>query len=253
MPSIPPMIVKLRDSQGSTSELVLPGPEGIRFVVGEPGRHSAVWRMWGGKTVPDVYIAVKDIIEYQKWSLHPKGKWRHAWVKSAEALTRAAELGHEGDRAIQEWDPPDEIGDTGLRRGLEIRVRHQDLVDVDEAKDLKPDTIWLNPPPEGHEVRIGIFVARALQPGIIDVPGFTPFAGMSLPNGIAAVLIRETHAIEPRHGADLERAVNYILAAAQEKGTDLSARDVRLVIGFDHNPTGSKIVYDIAKPHTAPG
>lgn len=23
----------------------------------------AVWRMWGGKTVPDVYIAVKDITE----------------------------------------------------------------------------------------------------------------------------------------------------------------------------------------------
>ncbi|SHO93961.1 hypothetical protein [Mycobacteroides abscessus] len=179
---------------------------------------------FGKKNILHNACRCKDIIEYQKWSLHPKGKWRHAWVKSAEALTRAAELGHEGDRAIQEWDPPDEIGGTGLRRGLEIRVRHQDLVDVDEAKDLKPDTIWLNPPPEGHEVRIGIFVARALQPGIIDVPGFTPFAGMSLPNGIAAVLIRETHAIEPRHGADLERAVNYILAAAQEKGTDLSAR-----------------------------
>lgn len=125
MASIPPMIVKLRASQGSTSELVLPGPEGIRFV--------------------------------------------------------------------------------------------------------------------------------ALQPGVIDVPGFTPFAGMSLPNGIAAVLIRETHAIEPRHGADLERAINGILVAASEKGTDVSAPDVRLIIGFDHNPTGSKIVYDIAKPHTAPG
>ncbi len=251
MPSIPPMVVKLRDEQGRTSDLVLPGPKGIRFVVGKPGRHSAVWRMWGGKTVADVYIAVKDIVEYQKWSLHPKGKWRHAWVKSAKASARATELGHQGDRAIQEWDPPDEIGGTGLRRGLEIRVRHQDLVDVAEPKELKPETIWLPTPPEGHEVRICVFVARALQPGMIDVPGFTPFAGMRVPNGIAAVLICETRPVEPQHGADLERAVSHILATVREKGTDLSAPDVRLIIGFDHDLTGGKIVYDVAQPRAA--
>jgi hypothetical protein len=67
------LVVKLRDEQGRTSDLVLPGPKGIRFVVGKPGCHSSVWQMWGGKTVADVYIAVKDIVGYQKWSLHPKG------------------------------------------------------------------------------------------------------------------------------------------------------------------------------------
>jgi hypothetical protein len=83
--------------------------------------------------------------------------------------------------------------------------------------------LWLPTPPEGHEVRIGVFVARTLQHGVIDVPGFTLFAGERVPNGIAAVLIRETRPIEPQHGADLEHAVSHILTIVREKGTNLSA------------------------------
>jgi hypothetical protein len=98
---------------------------------------------------------------------------------------------------------------------------------------------------------IGVFVARALQHGVIDVPGFTLFAGMRVPNGIAAVLIRETRPIEPQHGADLEHAVSHILTIVRGKGTNLSTPDVRLIIGFDHDLTGGKIVYDVAKPRVA--
>jgi hypothetical protein len=93
----------LRDEHGNSEDVVLPGPGGtIRVVVGEPGRQSGVWRIWAPPTKFDVYIGVRAILGYQKWSLYETGDWRHAWLTDEKA--RAALSGHnaEGDRLV--WD-----------------------------------------------------------------------------------------------------------------------------------------------------
>jgi hypothetical protein len=61
---------------------------------------------------------------------------------------------------------------------------------------------------------------------VIDVPGFTPFAGT--------------------RSVPFSRTVARMWLTAR-----LSAPDVRLIIGFDHDLTGGKIVYDVAQPRAA--
>jgi hypothetical protein len=184
-PTFHPVTVKIRDGYGNITDMVLPGPGGmIRFVVGRSGQQSSVWRVWADRSNSNVYIGVRNIIGYLKWSLHESKRWRHAWVETEQALLRAGELGHTGDRAFDKWDRPDEIGDTGITRGLAIRVRPQDLVTVSQPEKVPAKALWIDPPPAGYTACVDVLLGRPTQPGgVIDQPGLVPFAGFTLENG----------------------------------------------------------------------
>jgi hypothetical protein len=141
-----PITMMVTNSAGHSETVELPGPGGtIRVVVGESGRQSGAWRIWSPANKSDVYIAVRAIAGYQKWSFHESGDWRFQWISDE----KAEEFGVD-NRVIDRWQPPNEYGATGITRCLAIRVRHQDLVEVAEPEKLPKDALWVPSPPEGH-------------------------------------------------------------------------------------------------------
>ena len=175
-----------------------------------------------------------------KWSLHESGKWRFALVSE-----KAAELGHTGDRAFQKWERPGEIGDTGITRGLAMRVRPQDLVTVTQPEKVPAKAVWVSAPPAGYTACLDVLIARPIPPEVIDQPGLAPFAGFTLKNGQAVVLVG---ALRPLHEHDpkvIEAAVNEVVNKARKAGKRLNSDNLRAIIGTD-NGDGDKLVWDIA-------
>jgi hypothetical protein len=249
MSTFQPVTVKLRDDHGNVTDMVLPGPGGtIRFVVGQSGQQSSVWRVWADPGNSNVYLAVRTIIGYLKWSLHESNKWRHAWVDDEEALRTAEELGHTGDRAFDKWDRPDEIGDTGITRGLAIRVRPQDLVTVTQPEKVPAKALWIDPPPAGYTACVDVLLGRPTQPGgVIDQPGLVPFAGFTLENGQAVLLIAALRPLHEHHSAVIANALNIVVDKARKAGEDMTKDNRRAIIGTD-NADGDKLVWDMAIP-----
>ena len=229
--------------------MVLSGPGGtIRLVVGRSGQQSSVWRVWADRSNSNVYIGVRNIIGYLKWSLHESNRWRHAWVDTEEALRRAEELGHTGDRAFDKWDRPDEIGDTGITRGLAIRVRPQDLVTVTQPEQVPAKALWIDPPPAGYTACVDVLLGRPTQPGgVIDQPGLVPFAGFTLENGQAVLLVAALRPLEEHDPTVIEAARNIVIDKARIAGEDMTSDSRRAIIGTD-NGDGDKLVWDVAIP-----
>lgn len=48
----------------------------VRFSVGEPGKRSSVWRLWGTKKTNDLYLASRASAGIFKYSFHASGDWR---------------------------------------------------------------------------------------------------------------------------------------------------------------------------------
>jgi hypothetical protein len=249
-----PLVFRHRDNQwNNMGDMPLPGPGGeMHVVVGEPGRQSAVWRISAPPDKFDVYIEMQCLAQYMKWSLHESGIYRYAWIKSEKAKEKAAEFGHTGDRLIRRSPQPDEIRGYGLNRGLEVRVRQQDLVGVAEPESVPADAYWIPAPPVGYAVCWDVFVARAKQSRVIDIPGFRPFAGMSLVEDRAVLLYHELQPIDDQHneiiGPLRAHAIDAALQASNDlgaAGVDLTKEGLRIVVGGT-NDDDDEIVYDLA-------
>lgn len=252
--SFQPLVFRQRDQHlNPMADMALPGPEGvIRFAVGEPGKQSAIWRIFApNPDTFDVYVGARAMLQWMKWSLHQSGNWRFGWVESEKALTRAEELvglTDDDDRAMFKWDRPEEIRNTGLTRGLEIRVRHQDLIEVAQPEKAPADTIWIPAPPVSYKTCLAVFIARAKQPEVIDVPTFHPLAGISLADGRAALLIAEQQPLEPVDDQLVALALPQLLAKAREAGADLTSQGLRALLRTDSVDGGDQLVYDVAVP-----
>jgi hypothetical protein len=194
-----------------------------------------------------VYGGVRAILNTMKWSLHQSGDWGFAFIDSEEAFERAVELGHtEDDRVIESWDRPEEIRDTGLTRALEIRVRHEDLIEVAQPEKVPADALWIDAPPEGYKQCVSLFIARAKKPGIIDVPGFPrPLAGFSMAEGRAALLISELQPVEPNDSAVIASLLPRLVDNAREGGADITSHSLRRIVATD-SIDGANLVYDAA-------
>jgi hypothetical protein len=234
--------LRLTDSEGNIIHEVLPGPGGtIRFAVGEPNRRSGVWRIWAPSNKSDVYIGIRTILGYQKWSLHESGDWRHQWVTEA----RAEEFTGRSDRTIDRWQQPAEVGATGWTRGFTIRVRHRDLVAVaDAGTGIPTDTLWLPSPPEGRTAVAQVVIARPDQVEV-TMRGMMPFAGFTLADGSVVLLIFSHEALTD----DQNRTVDEALAKALwlASGAELNAADSPrgLLIG-KNDEGGDRLVWDCA-------
>jgi hypothetical protein len=216
--STEPVFLTVRDSDGNLVSEELPGPGGtIRVIVGEPGRQSGSWRIWANPNTFDVYIGVRAILGLQKWSLHETGDWRYQWISDE----KAASVGKVQNRIIQLWQRPAELGESGWTRGLSIRVRHQDLVEVATPEKVPAETLWLPPPPEGHMLALHVVIARPGQGETTLPPGLCPVGGFTLVEGRAALLVVSVDPVTDQHNARIEAALAEarILAAA---GVDLS-------------------------------
>jgi hypothetical protein len=235
--------LSLRDDAGHSETVELPGPGGtIRVVVGEPGRQSGAWRIWSPPNKCDIYVAVRAIAGYQKWSFHESGDWRFQWISNK----KAKEFGVD-NRIIDQWQPPDEYGDTGITRCLAIRVRHQDLVVVAAPENVPNDALWVPSPPEGHLTALHVVIARPDQPEF-ELTGLVPVAGYSLVDRRAVLLFWAVEPLSDELNATVEGYMAASVKVATENGIDLESRvAARMALGgSDENR--NRVVWDAALP-----
>ncbi|ORW86900.1 hypothetical protein AWB92_24760 [Mycobacterium sp. IEC1808] len=246
MPSFEPIWLKVWDADGGNpQDIPLPGPGGtVRVVVGEPGKQSGTWRIWSPPTKFDVYVGVRAILGYQKWSLHETGDWRFQWINDE----KAAEFGDgSGNRVIDQWERPAEVGETGMTRGLAIRVRHQDLVEVANPQKVPADAIWVPAPPEGHMVGLHVVVARPSQQPI-GLTNLMPVAGYGLVGGLAMLLFASVDPVTDENNQTIATALTEAIGRARVRGVDLtSAVALRAALGAN-NSDGERSVWDVAVP-----
>jgi hypothetical protein len=241
----------LQDDEGNSTNLELGGPGGtIRVVVGEPGCESGVWRIWAPKAHSDVYIGIRTILGFQKWSLHESGKWHFAWISDEKASQFTEGL----TRFIDQWDQPAEVGETGWTKGFTIQVRHQDLVD---APSVAPpaDTIRLPAPPDGHFVGIHVVIARPNQP-MFTLKGARPFAGFTLADGRVLLLLLSVEPIADEANQMLDGIIAEFLKQAPNELDLGPQRAVRMAL-HGHRDEGDRAVWDAAlrrpdEPQTGP-
>lgn len=222
MPSSERQVVSLTvvNTDGEPETFELPGPGGtIRCGIGAPGRRSGVWRIWSDakSNKSDVYVAIRTLAGYQKWSLHESGDWRFQWVTE----TRAAEFTESTDRTIDRWEQPAEVGTTGMTKGLAIWVRQCDIVPIENDDEASHATVqWLPTPPPGYAVGIHVVVARPGQ-GLVDLGRAVPFDGFTLADGrVVLVLVL---------GREVTEELNISLREAQREAINRSDVDWRTV------------------------
>lgn len=207
------------DAGGNPQELPLPGPGGtVRVVVGEPSKQSGVWRIWSPPNKFDVYVGIRAILGYEKWSLHETGDWRCQFINDE----KAAEFGDGGSRIIDQWQRPAEVGETGLTRGLAIRVRHQDLVEVANPEKVPADAIWIPAPPEGYMVGLHVVVGRPSQQ-LIKFSNLRLAAGFALVDEQAMLLFVSVDPVTDENNETIENAIAQVIPLAHARGIDLTS------------------------------
>ncbi|APE17768.1 hypothetical protein BOH72_23400 [Mycobacterium sp. WY10] len=165
--------------------------------VGEvDGDHSAVWRIWANRGTSDVYVAVRDISGYQKFSLHESGDWRHQFVTREQAQAVAQTT----NRILDQWRQPAEHEQSRLTLGYTIRARSQDLASYPENKGFSKDLVWVPASPDDRVAVIHVAIARA-QDAAVQMEGMVPIGGFTLADGRAVLVFyslqvasAETHA-----------------------------------------------------------
>jgi hypothetical protein len=227
---------------GESETVELPGPGGtIRVAVGEHGRQSGIWRIWAPPNKSDVYIGVRAILGYQKWSLHESGDWRHQWVNTE----KAAEVRKADGRIIDRWQQPAEMGNSGWTRGFSIRVRHQDLVDVANSPQAPKDTVWIPAPPEGHFMGLHVAIVRPVDLAV-PLTGFIPVGGFTLLDGRAVVLCVTVEELTDEQNQVIATAIEVVVQEAKRGGVDLSTVAAPRGALSCASAEGDRSVWDVA-------
>lgn len=234
----------LQTADGESESIALPGPGGtIRVVVGEPGRQSGVWRIWAPKNKFDVYIGVRALVGYEKWSLHESGDWRHQWISDEIAQ----EFGNSDDRIIDRWPQPAELGDSGWLHGFSIRVRHQDLVEVAEPEQVPADAVWIPIPPEGHAASLHVVIIRPDR-GLMELNGLIPLGGFTLVDGRALILAVSVDRLADAQNEMIASALAEMMLQAEAKGIDFGSAVAPRGALACNNDRGDRFVWDVAVP-----
>jgi hypothetical protein len=233
-------IMSLHDEDGHSERIELPGPGGkVYLVVGEKGRQSSVWRIFSPRNT-DVYIGVRSIMGYQKWSLHESGDWRYQWLTHEKAKQFGAE-----HRVIDQWEKPEEEGDSGLTRGFSIRVRHEDLVETPQTEDVPEAAVWLPSPPERAATCIHIAIAR---PTNVEIrANFIPLGGYTLADGRIVVFAASVERIPDAQNKIVDGALAEMVSSARVKGVELETATAPRGVAFGNvHETGHRFVWDVS-------
>jgi len=140
-----------------------PAPKGaIRFVVGEPGRRSSVWRVWANSNKGDVYIASRKSARIFKISLHESGDWRCQWAKDdhEDVTFHPFRQESEGEgRILARWQRP-VANAAGWTDALSIWVPGEDVVAVPGDQESRTASQWIEPPAEGEAVEFRFWLVE---------------------------------------------------------------------------------------------
>lgn len=219
------------------------GPGGTdRISVGELGRRSSVWRVWGGRNSDDVYVAAREVATFQKYSLHESGDWRYQWTEPKHA----ARYTGVSRRVLDRWNRPDAMM-GGWTHGVSIWVPHGAMSDIPGDRPSKRgETTYL--PEPGIDSAIGIHVVIAeVNRGFVPIKGAVPVTGFSLPSGKVVMVLASRRTLTARDSAWLKSMHSRALESAPPNPTASTARIA--IFGYDDT---HRWVWDLAAG-TEPG
>ncbi|MGY2148840.1 hypothetical protein ACW9HM_05120 [Nocardia gipuzkoensis] len=216
----------------------------IRVGVGSPGRQSGIWRIWSSNGKHDVYIAARNTMQIQKWSLHESGDWRYQWCTHSAAQDFAGTA----ERILDRWERPDEIAATGWTKGFSIFVRYEDVVDIPDH-DGGAGVSWLPTPSEGHQIGMHLVIARPDR-GFVGLGemGLHLVDGFAMANNHVVLLLANELPIDEQ--------ANEALNAEVRRALSLMRADVpwspglRMML-YGGDQVGGRRVHDIALTRAA--
>jgi hypothetical protein len=232
----------IQTTDGRSETEALPGPGGlVRFAVGEPGRRSSVWRLWANPNKRDVYLAVRNLAEFQKFSLHESGDWRYQWVggKHAEAQTART-----GTRVIDRWPRPAELG-GGWTHASTIWVPEQDVVYVPGDREAAEEVVWFPRPQAGQAVAFHVALARP-DHGFVELSGAVPTAAFDLVGGESVLLLVGVSEVGEQNRRWLGDERDRLLTDARRAGVDLASATAARLFLFGYDASGRRMVWDLA-------
>ncbi len=234
------------DGKHDTKELKGPGGK-LRLGVGNPsGERASVWVIEAPRNKGDVYVGNRDIMGYQKISLHQSGRWRWAWTEAKAPLV----LPQGVDRVIDRWPRPPEVG-AGWTFALRIWVPAEDVTTVCPLHGNRASLRaihWVPKPPPGTALGFHVVMARPNQ-GEVHLKGYVPLAGFTLarddgaPEACLVLLSRLTLTAEHRSWLDETRA-DWV-GAAKSAGADLSSPTIRCAV-YGVDEVGVRNVWDLS-------
>lgn len=157
--------LRIENDDGSTrtGTVKLDGPGGkIKVGVGDPslGR-SSIWVIHGPRHTADLYVGNRDIMGFQKVSLHESGVWRFAWTAERADLV----LPPGSDRVLDRWLAPVEFG-AGWSIAFRIIIPEEDtytIAPVGGNRKSRSAIHWLPRPEPGKIVVLHVIVAEPDQ------------------------------------------------------------------------------------------
>lgn len=207
----------------------------LRVGVGSAdGERSSVWRIWANPSKSDVYVAARNIVRVQKFSLHESGDYRYAWI------TREIAQEHTGEeqRIVDRWRRPD-LDPSGWNLALSILVASEDVVAIPGPRETA-DVRWLPKPPPGRTRRILVMMVTP-DLGGIPTTGAVVVEALALANGNAVIVLTDEIETPDAH---LVAQAN-VRRETESLGVDLRQPGMRMGM-FGHGDDGVRFVWDTA-------
>lgn len=240
--------MRLRNDKGKQETLKLDGPGGkLRFGVGNPmGERASVWVIEAGRNTRDVYLGNRDMMSFQKISLHQSGVWRFAWTEEKAPLFLSAGE----NRLIDSWSRPPELG-AGWTLALRIWVPEEDVATVakvqGKAKSLKAIN-WVPRPPPSTAIVFQVVIARPDQ-GEVHLKDSVPLAGFTLAthngNLEACLVLLSSVPVTSENRLWLDETRGRVFAEAQTRGVDLGTPTIRAA-AYGYENDGTRSLWDFS-------
>ncbi|HZO29109.1 MAG TPA: hypothetical protein VFH48_24310 [Chloroflexota bacterium] len=226
----------------------LPGPGNpLRIAVGEPGFQSSVWRVWANKKLDgdgvshSVYVGIRDLLGFQKYSLH-----RCEWFFQALGDHAKAQISRSGTRVLDRWPRPPEFA-PGWTKGVSIWIPERDVIEAPELRHsyAADDVLWLPKPKPGHAVGIHVVLAKPNH-GTVELSGAVPVAGCTLLNGECVLVLVGMRAMNAESQAWLGVMRKSALFQLGRAGIKVpTTASTRLMLhGYDSD--GNRMAWDLA-------
>lgn len=187
------------EHNGEERVVPIQAPGGVlRFSLGTPDAHAAVWRMFTDKNAPEIYLAQRGD-NHSKHSFHASGDWRHQYSQA-----RADELGM--PRILTRWREP-EADDSGRRPVTRILTPSDDIVTNTQPAAKPGKVVWIKKAPPGM---LNTIVIDKVSPGgVIVIERRARLVG--------AMLLPDSTLVAVVHGASPMRRPERELFAQQRR------------------------------------
>lgn len=222
----------------------------LRFTVGDPDGRGTVWRLFANPNADDVYLASRHSAGEFKVSFHESGDWRVQTIRPREV--RFKMLNGPQGRILMQWWRPD-ADEAGWTHAVSIVLPsgHLPNVPVKPSEDIQ----WIQGPPEGHYVELGIHLVRPGVSGVAFGPmlarlsaiDFALVHALRLPGGEVVVVTATTAPIDREEAANIELYESQGAELTEEfPDFDTSPSTGPRHLGMGVNDRGDPRFYDLA-------